>query len=247
MAVKYKLRSPRGATLMAALLFFLVAAVCGSIILAAATATVSRMTTQAEDARAYYSLTSAAQLMRDDLLQSHWQVKVTQTKSGDNVSYAYELKVLDANEDEDKKTFVPDLLVKGPVDNVSVFNSVSMISIQTQKTDGSSSTLPLVYAKPKETITFDDLLKNYNSGANTKLTFYITNDPEGFNGGKYRNTFTVDGKTRQVYWLELTLDSVKIPSGYVDNTKDGDGTKTFEIGWENASIQKLYIDSNSGT
>lgn len=251
MAVKMKIRSQRGATLMAALLFFLVAAVCGSIILAAATATLSRMTTQAEDARAYYSLTSAAQFMRSDLLQHNWKVVVNQETVDGTLSCSYTINkpVVPDVVASDDRSFVWDLLKinQSLNDSDSVFE-LTNISI-TAKQDGHGESLPVVYARPVD-IKAKTLYEDYKQGKNTELKFLITNDPYGLTNGvnspSFRNTFTIDGDSavQQAYWLELTLKSVKVPSSYVDNTDENEnGTIEYEIRWENASIRKL--DKNS--
>lgn len=234
--MKQKLYAQRGATIMAALLFFLVAAVCGSIILAAATATASRITTQAEDARAYYSLTSAAQLVRDDLMNSRWKVVVKQTKSGASIARSYTISALDRNGNEDTKTFIPDLLIKiSGDDDTSLFSPSDNMVIQTTS---EGKELPLVYAHPDE-ITFKKLYNNYLNGDNTVLKLRMTNDSQGLSNG-YRPSYKDGSKTRQVYWLELTLNSVKVPSGYVDKTDaTGVGDIEFQIEWENVSIRKL--------
>lgn len=229
--MKQKLQARRGATLTAALLFFLVAAVCGSIILAAATATLSRVTTQAEDARAYYSLTSAAQLLREDLLNCHWQVEKTISAS----TSTYKISALDAD-----GTFIKDLLSTSSEEGTSsVFKSENIIHINATS---EGKTLPTIYAKPV-VIKYEDLDVNYEKGTRTELKIQLTNDPEGFDASgnlKFHNTFKEGTKTRQVYWLELTLDSVKIPAGYVDKRDEsGKGIIKFQIGWDNASIRKL--------
>ena len=229
--MKQKLQAQRGATIMAALLFFLVASVCGSIILAAATATLSRITTQAEDARAYYSLTSAAQLLREDLLNSHWQVEKTISAS----TSTYKISALDAD-----GTFIKDLMSTSSGEGTSsVFKSENIIHI-TATSEG--KTLPTIYAKPV-VIKYGDLDANYEKGTGTELEIWLTNDPDGFDASgnqQVHNTFKEGTKTRQVYWLKLTLDSVKIPAGYVDKRDEsGKGTIKFQIGWDNAEIQKL--------
>lgn len=248
MAVKQKLRSQRGATLMAALLFFLVAAVCGSIILAAATATLSRITTQAEDARAYYSLTSAARLVRDDLLNSRWKVVVKQASSdGVAITRTYMISALDKDGDTNEKiskTFVPWMLNNATTaileEDSSVFStSNTMNVVSTNMGDA----LPTIYAVPTQ-INFKTLYEKYDQGKNTELKILMTNDPEGIdtNGNcSFRSSYKdSNGKTRQVYWLELTLNAVKIPAGYVDKTDENHvGDIEFQIGWDNASIRKL--------
>ena len=240
--MKKKLHAQQGATITAALLFFLVAAVCGSIILGAATATLSRVTTQAEDARAYYSLTSAAQLVRNDLLQSRWEFEIKQTKSGDTITRTGEFKRLLDTDENEYISFIKNLLSDVPQEeNNNVFSIVNTMTITAQKDTG--ETLPTIYAKPDE-ITYKMLFDNYQHGANTPLRIRMTNDPTGFDASgnqQFHNTFKdSDNKTRQVYWLELTLDSVKVPSGFVNNTDEhGVGKITFQVGWDNASIRKL--------
>lgn len=64
---KNKMRSESGATLMTALLFFIMCAVCGSVILAAASAAAGRMSRQQSSDQAYYTVTSAAKLLRDEI------------------------------------------------------------------------------------------------------------------------------------------------------------------------------------
>ena len=63
-AVGRKLRSGAGATLIVALLFFLLCAVVGSSVLAAGSATMSRVVNQRKEAQDYYTLTSAAESVR---------------------------------------------------------------------------------------------------------------------------------------------------------------------------------------
>ena len=107
-----------------------------------------------------------------------------------------------------------------------------------RSTSGGGDTLPTIYAKP-DNITFGTLYGDYQTGDNTKLKILMTNDPEGFTKG-YRSSYKDNGKTRQVYWLELTLYSVKVPSGYVDKTDSDDvGKIEFQVGWDNVSIRKL--------
>ena len=58
-----KIRSNRGASLIFALLLFLVCTVIGSVVLAAGTASAGRMSKLGESDQRYYSVTSAAQLL----------------------------------------------------------------------------------------------------------------------------------------------------------------------------------------
>ena len=74
--LKQKLKSQTGASITFALLLFLVCAVVGSVVLTAGTAAAGRMSELAKMDQRYYSVTSAAQLLRDTM--DGKQVSVTQ-------------------------------------------------------------------------------------------------------------------------------------------------------------------------
>ena len=63
--IRKKLRSERGASITYALLLFLVCAVVGAVVLVAATSASGRLSGLAGTDQRYYSVTSAAELMRD--------------------------------------------------------------------------------------------------------------------------------------------------------------------------------------
>ena len=75
--LKQKLKSQTGASITFALLLFLVCAVVGSVVLTAGTAAAGRMSELAKMDQRYYSVTSAAQLLRDTI--DGKQVSVTQS------------------------------------------------------------------------------------------------------------------------------------------------------------------------
>lgn len=77
-AITHKVRSTDGASLSIALLLFLVCAVVGSVVLAAATAASGRLAKMAEMDQRYYSVTSAAELLAEEL--NDIQVTVLQKK-----------------------------------------------------------------------------------------------------------------------------------------------------------------------
>lgn len=90
--IKKKLRSERGASIILALLLFLVCAVVGSIVLTAATAAAGRMSQMVKMDQRYYSVTSAAELLRDQIDG----VKVTLegeeiTTGGDNSTTTFQV------------------------------------------------------------------------------------------------------------------------------------------------------------
>ncbi|NLD20513.1 MAG: hypothetical protein GX663_09800 [Clostridiales bacterium] len=65
--LKGKISSDSGATLVLALVFFLLCAVAGSIILIAGSGAAGRMADLKDDQQAYYSVTSAAKLFEDQM------------------------------------------------------------------------------------------------------------------------------------------------------------------------------------
>ena len=65
--IKKKLRQETGASITFALLLFLICAVVSSVVLTAATAASGRMSNTAEYDQRYYSVTSAAELMKEQL------------------------------------------------------------------------------------------------------------------------------------------------------------------------------------
>ena len=67
--VKKKLKSNEGASLMVALLFFVMCATVGSIILAAATASSGRLANLKKEEQTYYSLSSAAKLFSELMMR----------------------------------------------------------------------------------------------------------------------------------------------------------------------------------
>lgn len=80
--LKQKLKSQTGASITFALLLFMVCAVVGSVVLTAGTAAAGRMSELAKMDQRYYSVTSAAQLLRDTI--DGQQVSVTQTFVAEN-------------------------------------------------------------------------------------------------------------------------------------------------------------------
>lgn len=65
--IRQKLRSQRGASISFALLLFLVCAVVGSVVLVAGTTAAGRISQVAEADQRYYSVTSAAELLRKEI------------------------------------------------------------------------------------------------------------------------------------------------------------------------------------
>ena len=73
-----KIRSNRGASLIFALLLFLVCTVIGSVVLAAGTASAGRMSKLGESDQRYYSVASAAQLLARELTDK--EIRIVRTR-----------------------------------------------------------------------------------------------------------------------------------------------------------------------
>ena len=69
-----KLSSESGATLILALVFFLLCAVAGSVILVAGSGAAGRLADVKDDQQAYYSVTSAARLMKAEIAKQEYAV-----------------------------------------------------------------------------------------------------------------------------------------------------------------------------
>ena len=87
--MKKKIQSRRGASITYALLLFLVAAVIGSVVLAAGTAAGGRLSRTAQMDQRYYSVNSAARLLIDTITGEDAIKVVKTTESGKTPSYKY--------------------------------------------------------------------------------------------------------------------------------------------------------------
>lgn len=79
-------RSDEGATILIALLFFLLCAVAGSIVLAAGTSAAGKVSSLATEKQSYYSVISAAKLLREEM-DGKSLYCYTEGSSGDAVFY----------------------------------------------------------------------------------------------------------------------------------------------------------------
>jgi hypothetical protein len=78
--------SNNGATILIALLFFLVCAIAGAIILAAATTSSGRIAGLAGQEQTFYSVTSAADLIRDDIENQNFDYYSEEDEDGNTVT-----------------------------------------------------------------------------------------------------------------------------------------------------------------
>ena len=75
--LKAKLKSNSGASLMVALLFFVICATIGSIILAAATASLGRLNNLKRDNQTYFATSSAAEIVRNSIEEKEITIIIT--------------------------------------------------------------------------------------------------------------------------------------------------------------------------
>lgn len=80
--MKQKLSSKRGASLAIGLVFFLICAMVGASVLAAATASSGSIQTKRQTHQDYLAVSSAAQLLRDEILSSEFQAVYNEGDSG---------------------------------------------------------------------------------------------------------------------------------------------------------------------
>lgn len=82
--LRNRIRSNSGATILLALLFFLLCALAGSIILSAGSAAAGRISGLKETEQSFYSVTSAAQIMREEIEGQEFQAY---TEDGGSPTY----------------------------------------------------------------------------------------------------------------------------------------------------------------
>ena len=211
--VQRKLRSRRGASITFALLLFLVCAVVSSVVIVAGTAAAGRMSRLAEMDQRYYAVTSAAELLCNDIADKTAVVETvsTTTKTGDG---------------EPTTTSEPPALAKdGDGNTVSSGSaladdaSLRLISLQAQRNaiDPTATPAPQIRAFDLSTSVDGDPLKckvTETLNADGSLVLDIVND-------------NADGKGE--YRLKVTFYSrVKAgkPSDEVENTTDDSGNVT---------------------
>ena len=168
-----KLKSNSGASLMAALLFFVMAATVGSIILAAATASSGRLAGLKKEDQAYYSLTSAADMFSKIMTDEDTAVIIQLNKVGSNVPankipnpIAYFVDPKKIGEADCQLTDVSDLLLETIVSNSILYSPTTMIYTNrfpsVDYTD-SFTDQPINYASKEITLTFDPSDKEFDS------------------------------------------------------------------------------------
>ena len=246
-AVGRKLRSGAGATLIVALLFFLLCAVVGSSVLAAGSATMSRVVNQRKEAQDYYTLTSAAELLRDEIAACPVTIKVTE-ELADGVRYARSITY--DNDGASSSLTLPEAWVSGRDAGSAAARS---LSVETAADDGTKLTA-YVYLLPPASGAAVNNGADYvipDDGAYT-MTYIITNNPS-FNGTDYASEATVAGSSVRCQYLKLTLISGIRSSDYsslvsVEPNPEGEeetvdviyetNTTTVVVAWE-ASDAKI--------
>lgn len=257
--VRKKLISDDGASLMLALLFFLVCAVGGAVILASATASAGRVSSLKDVDRQQeeYAVDSAAALLKSELEKDSVYIKVTRTSPGfSNINevpndsaggWTSSIEgICDANgnvkEKSDKfdfmEKFISNRLNKGSVDyDTNDYLTHTAISSQTpvlEITVENQSNYPVICATPSLSGDSQDTLKitlkKKNSG---------NEDDSIMNGnekGSYTNTIT--GKMQ----IETVAEQVHIISPEENEREDKEfyqtRTKIVKYSWTDLTIGK---------
>ena len=220
--LKQKLKSQTGASITFALLLFLVCAVVGSVVLTAGTAAAGRMSELAKMDQRYYSVTSAAQLLRDTM--DGKQVSVTQsfvTINGGTPTQQGE-KVLEGSDSP---------ILKDAAEKLAE-TSVSESGLTSKWTLNTAENAEL-NVKIEETLlpdgTMTMLISNAadNSSGGTSGPSYIYTLQMVFSADK---TESVDSRTKEQY----SSDGLK--------TKTVTETKTTSITWRLNSIGKAVAE-----
>ena len=238
-AVGRKLRSGAGATLIVALLFFLLCAVVGSSVLAAGSATMSRVVNQRKEAQDYYTLTSAAELLRDEIAACQVTIKVTE-ELADGVRYARSITY--DNDGAASSLTLPEAWVSGRDAGSAAARS---LSVEAAADDGTKLTA-YVYLLPPASGAAVNNGADYvipDDGAYT-MTYIITNNPS-FNGTDYASEATVAGSSVKCQYLKLTLISGIRSSNYSSSVTVDSQTITNAEGVEE-TVDVIY-ETNTTT
>ncbi len=236
-AVGRKLRSGAGATLIVALLFFLLCAVVGSSVLAAGSATMSRVVNQKKEAQDYYTLTSAAELLRDEIAACPVTIKVTEELvdgGQDSITYKYNGK-----SKSDLPLTLPEAWVSGSyADDPYLTGRPGSLSVEAPAGDGTTLTA-YVYLLPPAS---GAAVNNGDDGAYT-MTYIITNNPS-FNGTDYASEPTVAGSSVKYQYLKLTLISGIRSSDYSSRVWVDSQTITNPEG-EEETVDKIHEENTT--
>ena len=89
-ALRQKLNSQRGASILIAMVFFLLCLTVGAVVLTAATANAGRLASRRQEEQNYLTVSSAARLLRDELAGAEFQVVTTSVYMPDDEGVAGE-------------------------------------------------------------------------------------------------------------------------------------------------------------
>ena len=156
--LKQKLKSQTGASITFALLLFLVCAVIGSVVLTAGTAAAGRMSELAKSDQRYYSVTSAARLLRN-MVENETVTIVKTVKATGETSFTI-------NGEADNTSFAPNSLPEDAAYSYVIQNGTPKKRTITLSVGG--------YDSLKSTI--EETL-----AADGTLTFRILSQPDGNN------------------------------------------------------------------
>jgi len=237
-----KLRSEKGASISFALLLFLVCAVAGSVILTAATAAAGRMSRLAESDQRYYSVTSAAELLKKEFDGASVTIVET-TISGVVQTFNYRDEITGTTDlPESKTTSVNGEEITSLSQQVpgTVFDQAAW-TLVTADSPVSSLSERKLYLQP-QTVGQEGLRVRIDQTLTDdgRLTLYLRNDTETEGADVYRlcMVFEVDRRTETD---ERTVDSTpeEVGASAYQITRTTTVTATTEVTWSLAEIRTV--------
>ena len=210
-----KLRSQRGASILFALLFFIVCAVIGSMVLAAGAAAAGRLADMEKMDQRYFAVTSAAKVLEHQLNDPSAVVTRRKVEDPDTSTAAWTVD----GEAKDVDDSIPQYLLRDSVE-VVVDISKGLKDAAAEAKDPLTRTVALIHP------------------TNNQLNTYVTFTMAGSGGDRGDLTITVmDAETVAEAKYFLILDC---PAHVLTNTyHTGAQTETVEtITWSVASVKK---------
>ena len=218
-----KLRSEKGASISFALLLFLVCAVAGSVILTAATAAAGRMSRLAESDQRYYSVTSAAELLKKEFDGASVTIVET-TISGVVQTFNYREEITSLSQQ-----------VPGTVFDQAAWTLVTADSPVSSLSERKLYLQPQTLGQEGLRVRIDQTLTD-----DGRLTLYLRNDTETEGADVYRlcMVFEVDRRTETD---ERIVDSTpeEVGASAYQITRTTTVTATTEVTWSLAEIRTV--------
>lgn len=251
--LKRKLNSNEGASLMVALLFFIMCATIGSVILAAATASSGRLAKLVKEDQKYYTSTSAASLLTEilsvsDTKKNEVVIRMTYDDNS-NPPLTNKLRVGDSYVDfkVQNKLLVPDMIYESLNQTPVNFKEDKMKEIfTTSQTDKKRSDEMKYTAARDASITFD----GDNKTLDCDVHFYMNKDLDILVVLEPKNDAPA-GESDESNKINLWFYAIKKMDGSITEYTDVSGTRnvrmnTYTVQWREPVIAKGKLNISSG-